>query len=159
MWKEIPNFPGYEVSPEGEVRSWLREDIHYMTPQLCNRGYHQLNLMKNGKRYRRTVHGMVAAAYLGGWKPKVVNHKNGNKLDNRVDNLEWVTSAENSKHAFDTGLQKSGQDHHHSTVSDSTIDSIRKLKGLHRQNVIAKMLGVSTALVSLVLSGKRRART
>lgn len=72
-----------------------------------NRGYLQVSLTKNGKRKTYTVHRLVAKAFLPNLKnKKQINHIDGNKKNNSVDNLESVTPKENIKHAYRTGLKK-----------------------------------------------------
>jgi len=101
-FKAIPSFPGYFVTSEGEVYS-LKTGKYRNTCE--NNGYIQVTLSKNAEQYRTGVHRLVAAAYLE--KPEgceYVNHKNGIKTDNRVENLEWCTKSHDVKHAYETKL-------------------------------------------------------
>jgi hypothetical protein len=98
-WKEVPSFPEYEVSSTGRVRNARtgRSRKFY----LNNCGY--INLAIRGKS--RGVHRLVAEAFLE--RPPVkmdVNHINGVKTDNRLENLEWVTKKQNAEHARRIGL-------------------------------------------------------
>ena len=108
IWKDITDFPSYEVSDLGHVRN--KNTQHMKTTWHDNDGYLKVTLMKfdNGKKsYRKTVHRLVAEAFMGGKHDTLqVNHINGIKDDNRVTNLEWVTGSENVKHAYDTGLRR-----------------------------------------------------
>lgn len=108
IWKEVLDFGSYEVNDLGIIRNRRTKEIK--KTYLDNDGYEKVSLVgfKNGikKTYRKTVHRIVAEAFLGGKHPDLqVNHKNGIKTDNRVINLEWVTGSENVKHAYDTGLR------------------------------------------------------
>lgn len=77
---------------------------------INNAGYKCIKLQKSGKRFHYTVHRLVAETFILNLQHKLeVNHKNGNKLDNQVSNLEWVTSSENKKHALKTGLKSYNQ--------------------------------------------------
>lgn len=68
-------------------------------------GYNHVTLYHNGNRYRKLVHRLVAEAFIPNPENKPeVNHKDGNKTNNDISNLEWVTHSENIQHAYDTGL-------------------------------------------------------
>ena len=119
MWKDIKNFEGlYQINDKGEVRS-LDRYVHFKykdkflkgaikKQQIGTNGYKIVKLYKNDKkRYTFSVHRLVAEAFLE--KPsyaECVNHKNGDKTDNRVENLEWCTYSYNNKHAIENNLRK-----------------------------------------------------
>lgn len=110
MWKKFI-FEGqetdYSVSTEGEVR---KDTIDYILSQSSQQDYRHVTLLIDGKQKRMRVHRMVALTFIPNPDNKpYVNHKNGNRSDNRVDNLEWVTPSENIQHAVKTGLMKSGR--------------------------------------------------
>lgn len=82
---------------------------------MDNLGYKQVTLYKNGKQYRRRVHRLVALTYIENDDPSVknqVNHIDGNKLNNNINNLEWVTNAQNTQHAYDNNLYKNKKRSH-----------------------------------------------
>lgn len=98
MWKVIPFESEYEVSLNGEVRN--KSTKHIKSLRITEAGYYRVTLYPSGKSY--TVHRLVAQTWID--NPNnypVVNHKNGNKLDNRVENLEWCTVQYNTRHAID----------------------------------------------------------
>ena len=111
IWKDIKGYEGlYQVSNLGRVKSLKyhrgsREQI--LKPKITKDGYYETALCHNKKyKYIRT-HRLVAMAFCKNPYNKLeVNHKDGNKLNNYADNLEWVTSSENHKHAYKIGLQK-----------------------------------------------------
>lgn len=112
IWKDIEGFPGYSVSNLGHVRSCLNNRYgpgdkyrvlsHYVDNQT---GYAKVSLQKNNSGHTKSIHTLVAKAFLGGEHPGLdVNHLDGNKLNNRVDNLELDTRSGNMKHAYAMGL-------------------------------------------------------
>lgn len=102
-WQIIESNPNYEVSNTGRIRRIGRDKDHSVS--VNTRGYLKTDLYQNSVRSSARVHRLVAEAFIPNpeHKPEV-NHKDGNKLNNTVDNLEWVTKKENCKHAWDTGL-------------------------------------------------------
>ena len=118
IWKDIKGYEGlYQVSNRGRVRRIFfinnvteKEKIKVLTPLKHNRGYLSVSLCKNGKQKMRLIHRLVAQAFIENkFNKKEINHINGNKKDNRVENLEWVTSKENTKHAIENGLKVRGE--------------------------------------------------
>lgn len=72
-----------------------------MTPSKDGKGYLFVSLSKDGKRYLKKVHRLVAQAFIPNpFRKPQINHKNGDKTNNGIDNLEWVTNAENMLHAY-----------------------------------------------------------
>ena len=105
MWKKISTFD-YEVSSTGEVRRIKTNKL--LTPHLSINGYLRVTLYDNGKTKIMRVHQLVAQAFIPNPNDLVeVNHKDGNKLNNRVDNLEWCTHFDNAQHAIRNGLYQS----------------------------------------------------
>lgn len=113
IWKPIEGFNGvYDVSDHGRVRSHFREGgIRKMHAKSS--GYVQVNLYRDGGYKHVFVHRLVATAFLGPSELDI-NHKDGNKLNNCAENLEYVTQRENSAHhykqhrALPTGVYKAG---------------------------------------------------
>jgi len=103
--KPITGFENYLIDCSGKVFS-LKSN-KYLKPGDNGRGYFKVNLWRNGRQYTITIHRLVAQAFLPNPDNKsFINHKDGNKLNNTVSNLEWVTPAENNQHAYDIGLRK-----------------------------------------------------
>lgn len=111
-WKSVVGYEGiYEVSDTGRLRRisrYGREWVRELKPKKTRDGYYEFTLTKGCKPKCIRAHRIVAFAFLG--TPRgdrnEINHKDGNKLNNNVENLEWVTSSENQKHAYKLGLQK-----------------------------------------------------
>ena len=106
MFKEITEFDGrYLVSDSGVV---VNRRGRVLKPGINPRtGYAQFVWRKNGKAVMRYLHRLVAATFLENpHSAPIVNHKDGNKLNNHVSNLEWVSYSENATHAYKTGLSR-----------------------------------------------------
>ena len=113
VWKDIKDYEGcYQVSNFGRVRSLDRLDRNgfkrngvIKKPQDNGNGYQYVQLKKDAKRKNFYIHRLVATYFINEIADKdFVNHKDGNKKNNMVDNLEWCTQSENMKHAYESGL-------------------------------------------------------
>ena len=93
----------YQVSNTGLVRNKVTG--HILAPQEDNKGYLRVRLSLHDRKTTAKVHRLVAVAFIPNPKGKPqVNHKDTNKYNNKVDNLEWATNGENQIHAYRTGL-------------------------------------------------------
>ena len=106
----IEEFPGYAVSPDGTVYSLnyrgKADNVQPIRTTWITGGYRSVSMQKNKKQYNRLVHRLVAQAFIQNPEgKKEVNHKDGDKENNSVENLEWMTPQENIKHARETGLR------------------------------------------------------
>lgn len=121
VWKPIPNCDGYFVSNLGRFKNVEGE---IKQPYGKKDGYQQINL----KPYRGLyVHRLVAQTFIPSPDNKSeVNHINGIKTDNRVENLEWVTHQENIKHAWRTGLTKGNTGKHFSEEALKHMSEARR---------------------------------
>lgn len=104
IWKDIDNYPMHQVSNKGRIRN-----IYYnnkISKTFITRWkYESVNLMYNGKTKSFKVHRLVALAFILNPENKpYVNHIDGNKMNNNLENLEWVTPQENVDHAIKIGL-------------------------------------------------------
>lgn len=117
-WKPVVGYEGYyEISQEGEVRGIERLvptmqgkrtiKSHLLTTRINNDGYVEIRLCRDGKTKTTFLHILLAKAFIPNPQNKPeVNHKDGNKTNNELSNLEWVTHAENMQHAFTKQLWK-----------------------------------------------------
>lgn len=125
QWKDIESYEGmYQVSNTGRVKSLKRvtqfkgkdytrtEQEKILTPAKHQKGYLKAQLRKNDKLKAFFIHRLVAQAFIPNPENKAtVNHKNGIKTDNNVNNLEWLSNQENMKHAYDTGIRNNDKLH------------------------------------------------
>lgn len=129
----IPFYEGmYYASEDGRI--WAcpkksRKCGRWMKPRTDNCGYTYVTLFKNGVRKYPKVHRAVLIAFSGGDVPPLqVNHKNGIKHDNRLENLEWLTASENRKHAFSIGLHVISEKSRNASRENITKYNMEKAK-------------------------------
>lgn len=178
IWRDVIGYEGvYSISSCGRIRRDLsaRNTKAGKILKLCKNkyGYLYVCLSKNNKTKNKLVHRLVAECFLNFSKLKNnVNHKDGNKLNNHVNNLEYVTHKENMEHASKTGLMATGKrngvytktsslvkgDRHYMTkIPDLAIPKIFELQkhGLLQKD-IAYIYNVCQSHISEILCGKSR---
>lgn len=153
IWKEIIGYEGlYEISNTGLVKSITRNII--LKPRISN-GYFRLGLTdKYGKRPHFLVHRLVGLHFIH--NPNnypIINHLDGNKLNNDVTNLEWTTYQGNTRHSFKTGLRKK----HHSNykLSEEQVIEIRSLDGKMTLEKIGELYSIHKGMVSRIINRKK----
>lgn len=156
----------YRVGNDGSIwskaRNWSDGKWRKLKPGMDADGYLHIELWKNGNRRLIKVHRLILTAFVGDFPDKQVNHKNGNRSDNRLSNLEWTTCSENAIHAFRI-LQRTilrGEAHGSSKLTNKQADAIRELldKGELSQSAIGRMFGVSQTTVWEIKVGRTRAK-
>jgi hypothetical protein len=117
MEKQIKDFPDYFIHSDGYVISRKFGKERHMAGNMRGgktKGYDTVTLMQNNVQFGRMVHRLVAEHFLDQVVGKnEVNHKDGNKLNNNVDNLEWTSRKENMRHSVKTGLWTSPTKEHY----------------------------------------------
>ena len=127
-WRDVVGYEDqYEVSSIGNVR----RKIQNLKLNNSAHGYYNVSLSKNGECVTKLVHRLVAEAFLDNPDCKEqVNHKDCNKLNNNITNLEWMTSQENIQHVVGNYRQRdqNGENNNMSKLTESDVLFIRQLK-------------------------------
>jgi hypothetical protein len=120
-----------------------------LKPVITHNGYHRVTLSKNGRSAQTPVHRIIAETFISPHKTGMyVNHKDCNKLNNSVENLEWVTSAQNTHHAIFNGKLKSN-------VRPEVVNDIRNNYKKHGDGIaFARKYKISRACVSFIKNNK-----
>jgi len=149
--KRIDEFPDYGAMPDGEI---VNLNTGYtLKGKIGNAGYREVTLVSGEKHFTRSVHRLIADAFCQKHDDSdEVNHINGNKLDNRAENLEWVTHGDNMFHAFNTGLMPNNATP--KPVIATSMDSGEQMQfpSIYKA---ARFLGISQGNICLTCQGKR----
>lgn len=148
---------GYTVTREGKIFNKYKKELK---GEITSNGYHRVTLSLNGKSERFLTHRLVANLFLPNPK-EVVNHKNGDKLDNSVDNLEWTTQKENIAHALESGLKipvstKGFGQGRKTLVAQIDLKTGKEIAYFSSMSEAAREVDGSFQLISAVIQGKRK---
>lgn len=151
----IPNFYGYFLTKRGLVFSIKRGRLK---PRKLNitQGYYKVLLWRDGKRYNFTIHRLMRITFMGNQDPAlVVNHLDGIKTNNLLNNLELCSHKENSQHAAAMGLYKTGSSNSNSKLKERDIINIRAMleRGILQKD-IALLFKVSQRTISQIKLGQ-----
>jgi hypothetical protein len=169
IFKDIKGYEGlYQISNFGRVKSLSRKrnentnaviKERILTPDLGKAGYHSICFKVKNKTEKYLIHRLVAIHFIHNTENKPqVNHINGIKNDNRLENLECVTISENRKHAYNTGLQFGpiGEKQGSSKLTESQILEIKeRLNKKEKQVNIAMIYNVRQSNISKIKNNKR----
>jgi|WetSurMetagenome_2_1015567.scaffolds.fasta_scaffold22974_8 hypothetical protein len=173
IWKDIPGYEGmYQCSNYGLIQSFDRyipSAIKYqdrvkrkgkiIKPFFDRYGYLKLILYKNGIKKNVTIHRLVALSFISNPENKPqVNHINGIKSDNYVNNLEWVSNIDNIKHGVANKLFQYGLNHHFATLTTQELIDIKNkyIPRIYSSRKLAKEYNVSKTLILYIIKGKTR---
>lgn len=161
IWKTIKGFENYKVSNTGKVYSLDKSKV--MKPWVINSGYQVIALVDRGISKRMLVHRLVALNFIGNPlnKPQV-NHIDGDKLNNNVDNLEWTTSSENINHnkvlgRLDTHTARAKLNKVQTkAVNQLDIETGKVIATYNTIREASKATGSQDGKITMVCQGKRK---
>src|SRR3990167_11234546 len=164
-WRPVVGYAGlYEVSSLGRVKSLPRlthlgRPVRGITKPIimagsCSRGYRHVNLAKNGSKKPRSIHKLVMEAFVG-LPPtgKQVNHKDFDRGNNQLDNLEYVTKTEDAQHKKQAGRGSCGERNPAAKLRLQDVLAIRKMQGLTSGPSLAALYGVTHRIIYLIWRG------
>lgn len=146
--------PDYLIFADGNVYS--RKSQRMLKPYASKYPYLRVDLHKDGKGKSMPIHRLVATAFIPNPENKgEVNHINGIKTDNRVENLEWVTHKENVHHAYKTGLNRGHSENRAMAVEMYSMEGMF-IAEFSSAREAAKHVGISDKHIGSVCNGNRR---
>lgn len=170
MRHKIKDFDNYMISESGEIVSlsymkylpqnggWFRTKEKILKPSIISTGYYAVVLINKNGRSHKTIHRLLAETFIPNPNNKCdVNHKDGNKLNNKLSNLEWCTRSENIIHAHRNSLfnPAKGEKNGNSKLTNHKVEEVFKLKNLgFSQDEIAKKMCVNQTTISNILLKK-----
>lgn len=154
----IPNHKGFKATLDGQI---IGKRGKLMVGHVDRCGYREVLFSENGKTNQYRVHRLIAETFIPNpMNLPCVNHKDGNKLNNSVDNLEWCTHAENTLHAYRTGLEQKvcGEQHHAHKLTEDAVRYIRKVYIKRDRDfgatALANLFKVDRTTIQDVIKGK-----
>jgi hypothetical protein len=152
--KSIIGFENYMVSENGQI---MGPSGVFLKPYL-RKGYQTVALYMGSRASRKNmyVHRIIAGCFIDNpFEKEEVNHIDGDKLNNRIGNLQWVTGYENNLHAFNVGLKMhKGEGNPAHRLTQKNIEKIRGLRGIVLQREIGEMFDIDQSYVSNIQLGK-----
>lgn len=162
LWKPLLEYKGIEVSSIGRIRKAAnksrKERILTEFPKDRD-GYYRCSMQRlDGTWTSQPVHRLVAKAFIPRTKNRdIVNHIDGNRTNNRIENLEWVTPKENVIHSFKFGSRKICKQVPKKTIlTDFQVNQIGKLRELYTVNQIAKLFNIEYQSLKNIIHKKKQ---
>jgi hypothetical protein len=167
-YRDVVGFPGYRVGSDGTIwccrRTGPQRRVAFgewrkKNPQPRPDGYVWVNLVRDGKEYGRALHRLVLEAFVGlPIAGQCGCHENGNRSDNRVENLRWDTAKNNlaDRRRHNTSPIQIGEANNAAKLSEQDVRTIRKLRaaGVSRK-VVAQRFSLHAVTVSLITTRQR----
>lgn len=153
IWKYINGYEGlYEISNKGKVRN---AEGRILKARTQNKGYFYVTLHSNHKERKFTIHRLVAEVFI----PKIngfnqVNHINGNKKDNSVENLEWCNQRLNYNHGMQKFLYSHNENHYFAKLTNEQVRTIPTLFKIgFTRTTISRILNVNVSSIEAIEKG------
>jgi hypothetical protein len=166
-YRDVPDFPGYRVGSDGSVWSCLevgRRDSkpllggewHRLVQGRTPNGYRMVTLRKDGRTWTKSVHQLVLTAFVGNAaEGQECRHLNGDKDDNRLENLAWGTRSENASDRFRHGTGLCGEKVHTAVLTPEKVREIRSRASAGESYVsLGRVFGVTDVMISNIARGK-----
>ncbi len=158
IYKIIPDYPDYGADSVGNIYSLKYNKLRVLKPHKSKLGYMFVSVCKDNVTYNRLVHRLVVMAHTGEITGNLqVNHINGVKTDNRLENLELCTAAENISHAHKIKLiTNRGAGHYNTRMVDDDVRNILRLYSIGELTKVAigKLYGLTGETIAGIVSGK-----
>lgn len=147
----------YMVSDRGRVVSMKQRYWRILKPGTDKDGYFRVDISHKGKVKHYHIHKLVALCFINNPNKKpCINHKDGNKKNNKVENLEWCTISENTQHAYNNGhlVGPRGSRNHFSKINEDDVILIRSMLQYATPKKVSYYLGISYTIVSDIKAGR-----
>jgi hypothetical protein len=156
IWKEVKGFENYKVSNLGNVKSYKLGNAHSLKQNKNKKGYLMVTLYGEIRK-TFTVHRLVLSNFSKLEIDKQINHINGVKTDNRIENLEWCTNIENQKHAFENGLldSKMGVKNFWAKLTNEQVLDIKRKGKYSTWKKIGQDYAVSDTTIRRIINNKK----
>jgi len=155
VWKDIPYCKEYQVSNKGNVKSFKGKNPRILKACPNSAGYPSVSICSNGVK-KQTVHRLMMISFYGESELPHINHINGVKTDNRLENLEYCSAKENIRHALKMGLtvRPVGEAHGQSKLSSEDVFIIRTEMKNHSLKEVCEAFNISSGNASKIRNNK-----
>jgi len=153
IWKKLDGLDDYEFGHTGIIKSHPKRANHYKTVitqgSKSSNGYWVFMIRRPGFKRQEKVHRLIARAHIPNpLNLPYINHKDANRLNNHISNLEWCTDLQNKRHAFENGLVPKGEDVGLAKLTESQVREI--FNSNKKQKELAKIYGVDQVTISSI---------
>jgi predicted XRE-type DNA-binding protein len=156
IFKTIPGFEDYEISKNGEIISLKYGKWKYLNPGINKDGYREVRLYKDGYGYLKRIGYIILSAFVSSCpRGKEMSHLNGNKLDDRLENLKWETHEKNIQRRIEHGTANKGEKNGRAKLTNNQVIQIKKMIAQrYIQGYIAGMFNISRPIISHIKNNK-----
>ena len=156
-WKCIKDYPDYDISNTGTIRSRRRAKCRYLTPRSMKGGYERIHLCNDSEEKDFLIHRLVLDAFTGPAPNGCeANHKDGVTWNNNINNLEWISHSDNVKHGYRNGNpSRSGELNARALLTNAEANQIRKMynQGIYKAT-LSLIFNVREEIIQKIIIGK-----